>query len=140
MEDLPVKHWILMVLTLLSVGCGLRDPYSTETAHFVAYNYTADEVVAFIDTKDIGMKEKPMYPNLPTEFTLDVKVPKPARNEYYPTSPSSDDRTVYVSVNFRVTRTGQSTPALSCKAGAKITTRLEFQYVGGKILTSCNAL
>jgi hypothetical protein len=99
MEDLPVKHWILMVLTLLSVGCWLRDPYSTETAHFVAYNYTADEVVAFIDTKDIGMKEKPMYPNLPTEFTLDVKVPKPARNEYYPTSPSSDDQYTFTGVS-----------------------------------------
>lgn len=137
-----MKHLLVLVLSLISVGCGLKDPYTTETAHFIAYNQTGDDVVAYIDSKDIGLKEKPMLPNLPTEFTLEIRVPKPADGGYYPTAPSSsDDRLANISVNFKITRYGTTTKALTCKAGAKVTTRLFFRYTGSNTYeASCDTI
>lgn len=141
MEDLPVKHLFVLALTLLSVGCGLNDPYSTEKAHFIVYNYLQyDEVEVNVDgASNIATFKRPVVPNIPTEFEVEIKVPKPARNDYYITSPSSDDRVVNVSVNFRITRTGTMTSPLTCRAGAKLTTRVYIKPLGTtQVETGCN--
>ncbi len=143
MEDLHVKHLLVLGLTLLSVGCGLTDPYTTEKARFIVYNYFQyDEVEVNVDgVSTTGTFKKIVVPNIPTEFVVEVPVPKPARS-YYPTSPSSsDDRTVNVSVNFRITRTGVSTSPLTCTAGAKITTRVQIRPLDAtRVETKCDTL
>lgn len=136
-----MKRLTLIALTLLSVGCGLNDPYSTEKAHFIAYNYLQyDEVEVNVDgASDIATLKKSVVPGIPTEFEVEIKVPKPARNDYYPTSPSSDDRTVNLSVNFRITRTGASTSPLTCRAGAKLTTRVQIKPLDAtRVETKCD--
>ncbi len=141
---MPVKHLLALVFALaMSVGCGIHDPYTTEKAHFIVYNYFQyDEVEIYVDgASNIGATKKSVVPNIPTEFTVEVKVPKPANRDYYPTAPSSDDRTVSVSVNFRNVRTGVMTSALTCKAGAKVTTRVFIrQKTPTQVETGCDAL
>jgi hypothetical protein len=137
-----VKHLLVLVLTLFMIGCGLRDPYTTKKAHFIVYNYFQfDEVEVNVDgSSSTGVFKKPVYPNIPAEFDVEIKVAKVDNYDYFPTSPtSSNGQSTNLSVNFRIMRTGTMTRALTCRAGSNITTRVYIKPLGtSQVETGCD--
>ncbi len=145
---MPVKHLLAIVLTMLAIGCGERNPFETKTAHFlVTNNLQFDEVQVEIDDRSTTtLFKKFIYPRLAENFDLDISVPKTAENNYSrysPTGPdsNSNDWTTDVSVRFRITRTGEVTSWLTCTAGAKLKTRVTIEAIDSKqVRTKCDSI
>jgi hypothetical protein len=141
-----VKHLLVLVLTLLSIGCGIRNPYVEKNARFLVTNdLQYDEVEVQIDDHNTTtLFKKSVFARLSENFEVKISIPKPANDDYsdrYPTGPStsSNDWTTKVSVRFRIVRTGDVTSWHSCTAGAKYTTRVYIKpLTSTQVLTGCD--
>jgi len=132
-EELTVKHLFIALLSLSLASCAdMFSDYDSETAHFTALAEPAnigEQITLFMDSADIGLKEKFLPNGLPVEFSMEIKVPKPINNYRGITGPSSENVAVYISMYVRSVgpRGTITTTSKGCPAGAKFTTRLSYK-------------
>ncbi len=143
-----MKHLMVLVVTLITAGCGQRDPFVTKTANFLVTNdLKYDEVQVEIDDKSsTTLFKKFIFAGLAENFEVMVTIAKPPENNFARLSPTgpdsnSNDWTTSVSVRFRITRTGATTGWLTCTAGAKLKTRVYIKPLDAtRVETKCDSI